>query len=276
VANAEGAVRLVKTGESWQLPDGLPADASKVDAVLSKLGEASGGWPVATSAATAERLEVTAENHQRRVTLKAGDETVADLYLGTSPGYRKTHARHVDGDDVHAITFSNYEAGLKASDWLDKSLLRPAGAPSAMRRVDAFALTKSDDGVWTSDAAESLDQGKVQTLAGRFTGLSVIDASDAPLPDAPAMTFVLVDDEGEQTLAVHRIDEEDDQKTYLATSDRVRGTYEISSYIAEQMDVTIDDLLPDPPAAEDEPADSDADAGEAASDPAPAVEADTP
>ena len=128
IANDEGTVDLKKADGAWQLPEGLPADASKVQRVLDSLSESPGGWPVASKASTAERFEVTEDNHQRRVTLKVGDDIEADFYLGTSPGYRKAHARHSGDDDIFAITFSNYEAGVAASDWLDKSLLRPEGA----------------------------------------------------------------------------------------------------------------------------------------------------
>ena len=112
VANSEGSVNLAKTDDGWQLPDGVPADASKIDEVVQKLADAAGGWPVASQASSAERFEVTEESHQRHLVLKAGEDTVADLYLGTSPGYRKAHARRADDDDVYAITFSNYEAGV--------------------------------------------------------------------------------------------------------------------------------------------------------------------
>jgi len=244
VSNDEGTVDLAKTGDAWQLPEGLPADGSKVERVLESLSDAAGGWPVASKASTAERFEVAEDNHQRHVTLKTGDETLADFYLGTSPGYRKAHARHADDDDIYAITFSNYEAGVKESDWLDKSLLRPDGALTGVERVDAFALTKADDGVWASRDGAELDQGKAETFAGRFSGLSVIGVSDAALPDAAKMTFALTDESGTHKLRIFHLEADDD---YVAVSDRVSGTFEMSSYIAEQMDQTVADLAPDPP-----------------------------
>ena len=252
VSNDEGTVDLTKAGDAWQLPEGLPADASKVDRVLEKLNDTSGGWPVASKASTAERFEVTEDNHQRHVTLRTDGETLADFYLGTSPGYRKAHARHADDDDIYAITFSNYEAGVKESDWLDKSLLRPDGALTTVERVDGFALTKDDDGVWASRGGSELDQGKAETFAGRFSGLSVIGVSDLALPGVPKMTFALTDESGTQTLRIFHLEADDD---YLAVSDRVSGTFEMSSYIAEQMDKTVADLAPDPP--EDEAAEED-------------------
>ena len=288
----EGKVVLAKKDDAWQLPDGLPADAAKVDEMIKKLADASAGWPVATSVSVQERFELVEDNHQRRLTLSAGGETVADIYLGTSPGYRKTHARRVDDDNIYAITFSNYQAGMKESDWLDKALLRPDGALTGLRYDSAFAeppapvfaLTKNEEGVWAAASGAALDQAKVETLAGRFTGLTVTDVSDmaaeevlaevlaeaaedgaepseeggddaaaedaaeAEAEDEPKtpvkMVFALADDAGTATLTIRRMDDGD----YLAASDRLPGVYKLSSYIAEQMHKTLADLAPDEPA----------------------------
>ena len=290
VSNNEGSVSLAKVDGNWQLPNGVPAAGFKVDSVLEKLASAPGSWPVANTASTRERFEVTEENHQRHLVAKAGDDTVADIYLGTSPGYRKTHAVRVGEDEIYAIGFSNYEAGVKAADWLERSLLRPKGEVAALRRlpgdpamapadpeseadteedgdivesVAGFELTRgggdSEDGeepkAWVSADGSVLDQGKVETFVGRFKGLSVTGVHEEALPESATMTFVLTDEEGEQTLSVFALD---DGEKYVAASDRVAGTYELSKYIAEQMIKPLADLLPDPPedeeAEESEPA----------------------
>lgn len=264
VSNTEGAVKLEKQEGAWRLLDGLPADGTKVDSVLEALGDKSGSWPVATSASVQERFEVAEANHQRRLTLSAAGEIVADIYLGTSPSYRKAHARRVDDDDIYAIAFSNHEAGVKNADWVDKSLLRPAGALTGIAYNGVFALTKDDAGTWTAASGATLDQAKVETFAGRFTGLTVTGVSDqsaaeraAAEPTDPAdqaeaesddppktpqrMTFALTDEEGVQTLTVHRFEGSD----FVAESDRVSGTYALSSYIAEQLHQALADLAPD-------------------------------
>lgn len=250
IADAEGQVALSKSGDAWQLPDGIPADAGKVDEVLAKLADGDAGWPVASSASTAERFEVAEENHQRRLILQSGDETIADVYLGTSPGYRKTHARRQGDDDVYAITFSNYEAGAKPGDWLDKSLLRAKGTVASIRRADGFALSKGDDGMWQAAGGTVLDQGKATTFAGRFTGLTVLGIAEADALGEPTATFTLEDDDGAFTFSLYQPQEDD----YAATSDRVPGVYEISSYVADQMDIAVEDLAPDPPPEEAEDA----------------------
>ena len=309
VSGGQGEVALAKKDDAWQLPEGLPADGAKVDGVIEKLADAAGGWPVATSASVHERFELTEDNHQRRVKLSAGGDTVADIYLGTSPGYRKTHARRADDDDIYAITFSNYEAGMKDSDWLDKSLLRPDGALTALRYngtggaespTPLFALTKNEEGVWAAASGAALDQTKVETLAGRFTGLTVTGVSettpdevlaavsvdeqtpeegtaaddeadaddaaadsDADEPETPAkMVFALADDAGDATLTIRRVDDND----YVAVSDRLPGVYKLSSYIAEQMHQTLADLAPDEPEAPPAATDAEADEGEAIGD----------
>ena len=283
VSNNEGSVSLSKVDGNWELPNGVPAAGFKVDSVLEKLGSAAGSWPVANTASTRERFEVTEENHQRHLVAKAGDDTVADIYLGTSPGYRKTHALRSGDDDIYAIGFSNYEAGVKAADWLERSLLRPKGEVAALRRlpgdpvmapadpasdadteedgtavepVAGFELSKdggdSEDSeepnAWVSADGSVLDQGKVETFVGRFKGLSVTGVHEAALPESATMTFVLTDEEGEQTLSVFALD---DGEKYVAASDRVAGTYELSKYIAEQMNKPLADLLPDPPETEE-------------------------
>ena len=264
VSNADGAVTVTKVDGDWRLPDRVPAASLKVESVLEKFADMSGSWPVADTGSSRERFEVSEENHQRHVVLKAGEDTVADFYLGTSPGFRKTHARRADDDDVYAIGFSNYEAGVKTSDWLEKSLLRPNGALKAIGRQDSFELTKAEEAGWASADGTELDQGKVETLVGRFKGLSVVDVSDAVLPETPTAVLTLTDDDGVQTFTLYALA---DGEEYVAMSDRAPGAYEIASYIGEQMDKTLADLVPDPPeeeASEDETSVDEASADEPA------------
>lgn len=314
VSGDQGEVALAKKDDAWQLPEGLPADGAKVDGVIEKLADAAGGWPVATSVSVHERFELTEDNHQRRVKLSVGDDTVADIYLGTSPGYRKTHARRADDDDIYAITFANYEAGMKESDWLDKSLLRPDGALTGLRYhgtaaespTPLFALTKNEEGVWAAASGAALDQTKVETLAGRFTGLTVTGVSETT-PDE-VLAAVSVDEEtpedetavGDETTADDEADADDaaadsdaeepetppkmvfafaddagdatltirrvDDNDYVAVSDRLPGVYKLSSYIAEQMHQTLADLAPDEPEDPAAATDAEGDEGEAMGD----------
>ena len=246
VADADGSVTVARVDGEWRLsdgsPNGLPADAGKVDGVLRKLSEVAAGWPVATSESAMERFEVVEEAHQRHVTIGAGDEILADIYLGTSPTFGKVHARHAAGGPVYAISFSNYEAGTKQSDWLRKSLLQPDGEVRsvARRSADAEWTLASTEAGWTTEGVE-LDQDETNTFVDRLRRLNVLDLVDAELPPEPDVRFVVADDAGSHEVALFAL--EDDE--YAATSNRFEGVFGISSYIAEQLSVPLEDLAVD-------------------------------
>ena len=250
VADEESTVTVARSDGEWQLSNGspggppgrLPADAGKIDGVLQKLSDAAAGWPVATSESAMERFEVVEETHQRHVVISAGDETLADIYLGTSPTFGKVHARHTSGGPVYAIAFSNYEAGARQSDWLDKSLLQPEGAVQSVARASAdgeWTLTSTDTG-WITDGME-LDQGETNTFMDRLRRLNVLDLVDAELPPEPSARLTVVDEAGAHELALFSLEDDD----YAATSNRFEGVFGISSYIAEQLNVSLEDLARD-------------------------------
>ncbi len=250
VADADGSVTVARVDGEWHLSDGspegspnaLPADAGKVDGVLQKLSEVGAAWPVATSESAMERFEVVEEAHQRHVTIGAGDGTLADIYLGTSPTFGKVHARHAAGGPVYAISFSNYEAGTKQSDWLRKSLLQPDGEVRSVARwsADAEWTLASTEAGWTTEGVE-LDQDETNTFVDRLRRLNVLDLVDAELPPEPGVRFTIADDAGSHEVSLFAL--EDDE--HAAMSNRFEGVFGISSYIAEQLSVPLEDLAVD-------------------------------
>ena len=135
-------VVLAKQGEGWVLPDngGYPADKMRVDTLLSRLEGLQRGLPVATTSGALKRFKVSDESFERRVVLAHGDDTLATLYLGSSPGMHHVHARSSKDDAVYAVDFAVYEAPDKAADWEDKAILQfPAGLPGDHRRGRADA-----------------------------------------------------------------------------------------------------------------------------------------
>ncbi|MCY4657077.1 MAG: DUF4340 domain-containing protein [Gammaproteobacteria bacterium] len=237
IVSDEETVDLRKNDELWELSNGLPADQNKISDLIEKISNLNAGWPVATSASTAERFEVTEENFQKRVTLKSNDNVLADFFLGTSPGYQRVHAR-TDGP-VYSVKLSNYEFGSKASSWLNKQLLRPEGRINRIEKIGNFVLTHSDEG-WTASEEGELDSGSVESFVQRFTNLTVYEIDESELPAVPRSSFVLLDESGEFEIDLFFVEEEED---WLATSSRVAGQFGISTYIAEDMDQEFEDLL---------------------------------
>jgi len=127
IEGPDGArVLLAKQGQGWVLPDngGYPADRTQVDTLLSRLEGLQRGLPVATTQGALKRFKVSDESFERRVLLAHGDDTLATLYLGSSPGMHRVHARTGKDDAVYAVDFAVYEAPDKAADWEDKAILQ--------------------------------------------------------------------------------------------------------------------------------------------------------
>lgn len=272
IASKEEALALRRGEDGWQLENGLPADEGKIREALNKLIDAPASWPVATSGATAERFEVTEENFQRRLVFETEDGAASTLYLGTSPGYRRVHARLDGQDEIYSIDFANYEAPAEAEQWLEKTLLQAEGAVTSVQfegQDDAWRLQREgDDGQWLLNGGAA-DQETADKLANRFLDLRVLgfaqeladsaaDAAEAAKQSSSPVeasaeaveekaeagakgSFTLVDEQGEYRLELFFDEQEED---YSLVSSRVEGRFEVASYIAEQMLAKAEDLLP--------------------------------
>lgn len=267
LSDAEGgSVLLTRSGAGWQLPSGLPADAARIDGILDSIAGLQSTWPVATSGSAAARFEVAADQHQRRVRLRAGEARVADFYLGTSPGYQRVHARRADDDAVYSVALSNYQLPAAADDWLDKALLAARGEVSAVSREGAWTLSHGDQGWELAGAGDAgaagsaaADADAAADLARRFAELRVLDVADAPAPDAePRATFRVTDGDGEFALRLYA---DTDGNDFRVTSDRRPGAFGLAAYVADRL--LVDRVALEAAAAADEAA-ADDDASAAA------------
>ncbi len=243
----EAGMTLVRDENSWQLLSGIPADDDKVEQFLTKLAAIDSGWPVAEKDSTAKRFEVTNEEHQRRIVLSDADKVLGTLYLGTSPGYRKVHARTASGGPVYSIKFSVYEAGVDSSSWLNRSILQPVGAVQELELEGVFSLSRDGEKGWIADQNKALDQDAVETLIDRFRNLTVMNVYEESVSEAPLLTYIVTDDEGSQRLSIVRLEKTADEDAtsfrYMVSSDRSEGQFELAAYIAERMATSIDDLV---------------------------------
>ena len=242
IASTDETIELTKDGEQWVLPDGNPVDESKVDSVIGKLADSGADWPVATSQSAAKRFEVTQESFQKQISIYSGQDLLADLYLGTSPSFRRVHARQANKNDIYSIEFSNFEAGTSPSAWLDKRLLQPSGPIKSFELIGAYKLVQ-EEGTWTTESDAELDESKVRSYMDRFESLSVFEFSDNELADATTTTqFAIEDDEGFFLLTIYHFDVADD---WVAVSDRRGSQYGVASYIGSQLVKGLTDLAPD-------------------------------
>lgn len=242
ISSADETIELAKQDMQWILPDGNPVDSEKVDRVIAKLADSGADWPIATSQSSAKRFEVADSIFQKHITLFSGETVLADVYLGTSPIFRKVHARQANEAEIYAIEFSNYEAGTSPSSWLDKKLLQPSGSISSFEQIGEYKLVQTE-GKWTTDSETELDESKVRSYIDRFESLTVFDINDSDLTEATTQTrFAIEDEEGVYVLTIYHYDVAND---WVAVSDRRGSQYGIASYIGSELVKELADLVPD-------------------------------
>lgn len=182
-------LQLTRTDGHWQLPGHFdaPADGGKVDSLLATLTAIQRPWPVAETGDAAKRFKVDDDTFERKLEFKAGDKVLATLLIGSSPGYRKVHARLAGEKQVYDIPFSSYQASLKPADWVDKQQLQlkpdqvsAVDLPDAslVRQDGKLQLTGLKDGEQTAvDPARH--------LLSRLAGLTIEDVVGQASADLP-------------------------------------------------------------------------------------------
>jgi hypothetical protein len=182
----DAKVTLEKEGGTWVLPDvaDFPVNSDKVKQLFDRLKALRSGAPVATSRSARERFKVSDEVFERRITLSSGDETLAQLYLGSSPGMRLIHARNEASDAIHAVKMAAYDVPMKAEDWEDKSILTLLKSNIAAIDVSGLRIQRSSAETGQDKAAdesspqptwktEGIDEGKAlkTEAADKLAGL---------------------------------------------------------------------------------------------------------
>ena len=210
---------LERSDGQWRLPDlsGFSAEQASVVRLLERLSDLDKGWPVATTGSAARRFKVADTAFERKLTLSQGDETVAALFVGSSPGFRKVHVRVPGEEAIYAVEFSAFEVNAKPDDWIDKAVL--SRRVEDIRRVDLPELSLSREQgklvVAALDPGEETVEEEAKRLVDRIAGLrirSVLGTEEKPeyRQDQPALRVSVALESGdEQQYVFSKPDEAD-------------------------------------------------------------------
>ena len=196
IKDASQSVSLVRKNEEWEIASlaNLPVAASKVSDNLNALAEINVSWPVATTSSAKKRFEVHADKFQRQVELFEGEKSLGTFYLGSSPSFRKVHARKNKDDNIYAITFNSFDLPAANDQWLDKTLIA-ADEITSIKTTD-FVLSKSGEN-WSlvnknaaSDQFE-LDEEKATKFFDVFASLRVQNVRLDPLKFGDSKTTTI-------------------------------------------------------------------------------------
>lgn len=159
----DSSVSLKKTEAGWLTQDDFPADASRVETLLSELSNLEHTIPVATSNEALHRFKVTDQAFERRVRLLSGETEVGTLYLGTGAGARQSHARTSKQNAVYSIPLGNYDLPGKAGGWHDKNFLHFGQESITGIEVEGLAVRRVSEKETTDDAQQMTWEATQQT-----------------------------------------------------------------------------------------------------------------
>jgi Domain of unknown function (DUF4340) len=211
---APSRVELVKRDSRWRLPGyhDAPADAARVTALIERVGKLQRGLPVATTDSAAPRFKVGDDEYERRLVASSGKQAVATLYLGSSPGVRKSYVRASGDASVCAVELAAADLVTAAGDWFDQGLL--ARDEKTIARIDvasagaaAYTLRREAKDAGPAWQAQGLpgdrpvDAAKADALARSIATLRVhaVLGSSAHADwqqDAPALRLTMEDAQG--------------------------------------------------------------------------------
>ncbi|CAK0763379.1 putative DUF4340 domain-containing protein [Gammaproteobacteria bacterium] len=215
----KAALVLEHHGNSWSLPvlSGFAALTSKTEAFVGRLVELRKRIPIATSSVALKRFKVSPAAYEHKVTLAAGDKTLATLWLGDSPGFRQVYGRADNEDAVYNLDLAVYEVSPAPNQWADKTILNLKSDEITQITLADLALVRSQNdnqqggkeskkGKWQVTKlapGEELNSGEVETLVSQLANLtpeSVLGKENqlAYRQEAPVLTLSVTTQAGEQ------------------------------------------------------------------------------
>lgn len=237
-------IDLVKKDGTWVLENhfGFPVSKAKLEAIGDKLLKVKRPLAVGSTTIAEKQFEVAADKYKQKISLfKADDKPVETIYLGTSPGFKKVHARKEGEDGTYAITFSPYDIQTKEASWIDRDFLKLDRSSLAKISFADVSLTLDDkDSARLSDLKdnESLKQEEVDsfirtTTQPPFSEVVGLEVKPEYGLNEPDMEYSLELKDGKQ-LHFRVAQNGDKDKFYLTRSD-VPYVFEITKYQFESL-----------------------------------------
>lgn len=258
---SEGSLLKRAAGSNdWKLESELPADGDKAEQLLSALMEQDPGFPIATSIGARKRFAVAEDAYERKIQV-AGSFGETVVYLGSSPSFRKIHARVADAEEIYVLELNSFDAPAGESQWLDQQLLAIKDVQDLT--VDGTAFDQLD-GQWRAamnqELSEEADNSaeetvKTETVASealeqlmtglenfRVTGLASDEEATSPGTDV-----LVIEGNANSTGAGQRFEytliHETEQDRYFVRSSAYPQLFNTSAYDAERLLEAADTLL---------------------------------
>ncbi len=226
IEDAEASVELNKDDTGWQLPNyDVPVSANKAESVLDSLAAAKTGWAVANREESHSQLEVAEDSFNRKIALFNNEDKIAELFIGSSPGLRRSHVRRSDDSDVYSVALNSYDIPAIRNQWFDRNILALPEI-STIQLMD-HTLEADGEGWKITDGdgeSQTPDQPNIDSVVNTLKTLRVSDVKESTEDDRVANAEVLVkNDESDYTYTFYASED-----NYLVRRSDQNAVFEIS------------------------------------------------
>lgn len=258
IEDGKDKVELARLEGHWQVAGlDFPADSDSVSKLLNSLSSLEKGWPVATSDDAAERFKVTKDSFERRIVLSQGDKSLVELYIGTSPTYRKVHARLAGDKNIRSVEFNTFDATARTDEWIDKTILNRDIADITRAELPGITLVRRDDKIVVDglNDAQETNAEKAESLLKKVANLKIQsvlskDDEDAKVLEKPEKTFKLQLKDGKEIS--YAFSQPKDKHYYVLKSSEQPfyfkvGTYTINPILQTERETLVQAKQPENP-----------------------------
>jgi len=262
ITDAQGnEIELHKMTGAWVLPqaDDYPVKADSIQSVVDKMLAVDTQRLVTRTAASHTRLQVAADDFNRRVELETAGGTRHTLYVGSSPSYGATHVR-LEGRDETYLTNSitQYDLGATPSSWVDTIYVQVPQDEIVGARLEnaqgTVEFNKDEQGNWTLadlQIGEQIDAAGINSMVTRAASLTMLEPlGKEELPayglDDPKAVLTVVKEAEQITIMVGAQDPND--RSYTVKASTSPYYVRVSEYTVQAMvENAREDFLQPPP-----------------------------
>jgi hypothetical protein len=242
ISDAQGDEAVIaRRGEKWLLPElgNLPANTARVENLLEQLTQTDPGWSVANTLPARQRFQVAHYHFRRRIELIAQGQKISTVFLGTSPGFRKVHARNEQRDKIYSISLNLFDTSTRDDHWIDGRLLQ-IRAPLKIG-TDRYSIVRRDSD-WQMSNGSPPDPRELDALLSALRNLQVEGVASEEERDElafaeAALILNLEDLGGSTSLELYSLGEK-----HFIVSARHELPFRLSAYSFDQL-TGIDALL---------------------------------
>jgi hypothetical protein len=162
ISDSEKELKLAKIGEGWVLPErgNFPVNAETVTTLLDQVAKVQTGRLVTQTEGSHARLQVAADNFNRRLQISRADGGQNTLYLGSSGGVKANHVRaNSQPEEYLTGELDPFQADPNPSRWIDTLYFTlPQSTTVAItleNQNGTFAFEKVGDNWVFNDLAET-------------------------------------------------------------------------------------------------------------------------